>query len=832
MTSDGALDVSATSPADVAVDSVQASDIFLKLDGIKGSSVAEDTSLTDITLTGGLSVTSSAVQNMAIDGIQGESIYMKLDNSSLQSRSSLSLADIDMDGSLDVVTTGAIDIVATVRRSRCRSGVTAVFQRLPSRDFYLKFAGLAGQAAPSSVSITDWSLDGQLNVTSVGGTNFSVGQTIDATGAVSPAGGLQATDMYMKISDASGKPLAFQRRAERPGACRDLYVQTGAGDDTLTISNSQVRTRSICLAALGNDHLSSTIMISVSPSIPSRSVGRRWTPSSPRHDFLRRGTLSQPAHPAYASRVNWRRWAGFLPWIRRPRASAGCWSLGCASGGNLLPMAADLPEASFLGIDASARQVADGQAAIRAAGLTNIEIRAQDLGQFPADAGLFDYIICHGVYSWVPRPIQDQIMAIGRRHLHPNGVFFLSYNTYPGLASAGGRPRHDAVPRAADRRCRATKIVQSRALLDFLVKSAAASGEAYQKLLRDEAGILAAQPDSYLFHEHLEDDNEPLYFHQFVERAEAAGLQYLADADFSTMVPANFGAEIAGLLGNVSRLSQEQYLDFLRNRTFRTSLLCQSERKLALSIDPLRLAKCDLALEERMELPPLQLDSDEPLVCRTQHDTLTATRPETKAVLAVLNQGWPSPLTFEELVAATAEKILQAGKPLANEQQHRECLAQDLFTLLTRRLVRISRRRTAMCDRRRSPLPLATPRGPLAGHADRRRHQSPPRAPEDQRSEPLPVGPARRPPRSRGLGRGLAAGGRARRIRDPPRRPIDPARSTTPPCSGSSTTLWPTWPEQFACSPAKSAVTGLCSPRARLRGLRSRIRSLSSSLSR
>lgn len=43
--------------------------------------------------------------------------------------------------------------------------------------------------------------------------------------------------------------------------------------------------------------------------------------------------------------------------------------LGCASGGNLLPMADQFPEATFLGIDLSARQIQDGQRLIERAGL-------------------------------------------------------------------------------------------------------------------------------------------------------------------------------------------------------------------------------------------------------------------------------------------------------------------------------------------------------------------------------------------------------------------------------------------------------------------------------
>ena len=362
--------------------------------------------------------------------------------------------------------------------------------------------------------------------------------------------------------------------------------------------------------------------------------------------------------------------------------------IGCASGGNLLPMAADLPEATFLGIDASARQVDEGRAAVVAAGLGNVEIRVQDLADFPANSGQFDYIICHGVYSWVPPAVQRCILDIGRRHLHPQGVFYVSYNTYPGWHLRGvvrDMMRYH-VRRFEDSQ---TQIAQSRLLLDFLAGSATGSGEAYRQLLRDEAGILAAHADSYLYHEHLEDDNEPLYFHQFAERAESAGLQYLADADFATMVTANFGKEIAGLLENAPRLAQEQYLDFLRNRTFRTSLLCRAELKLELSIDPLRLAGCDAALEERLEMPPLRLESDSPLVCHTRHEEVAATFPLTKAALAVLNERWPAAVGFEALLGEARAKLAAAGRTIGEDEPHRQRVAQDLLTLLARRLLRI-----------------------------------------------------------------------------------------------------------------------------------------------
>lgn len=399
--------------------------------------------------------------------------------------------------------------------------------------------------------------------------------------------------------------------------------------------------------------------------------------------------------------------------------------LGCASGGNLLPMAADLPEARFLGIDASARQVEEGQAAVRAAGIGNLEIRQLDLAEFPADAGEFDYILCHGVYSWAPAPIQEQILKIGRRHLHPQGVLYVSYNTYPGWRLRGvvrDMMRYH-VRRFQDP---ATKIAQSRLLLDFLVNMAAPPSEAYRQLLRDEAAILSRFGDAYLFHEHLEDDNEPLYFHQFAERAAAAGLQYLADADFSTMVTANFGREIASLLEDAPRLVQEQYMDFLRNRTFRSSLCCHAERSLDLKIDAMRLAGCEMALEDRLELPPQFMETEGPAVCRTPHEQVTVAAAPTKAALSVLDELWPASVPFRQLLEQARRKSEAAGRPWPDDEPHRRRVADDLLTLLSRRLLRIQLEGPC-CTRTISDRPEATAaarwQATGAGGVTNRRHE-------------------------------------------------------------------------------------------------------------
>ena len=106
--------------------------------------------------------------------------------------------------------------------------------------------------------------------------------------------------------------------------------------------------------------------------------------------------------------------------------------LGCASGGNLIPHAVRYPRASFLGIDIGAHQVDDAHKRIAAHKLKNVEVRCQSITEIDQDAGKFDYIIAHGVYSWVPAPVRESLLRICHDNLKPDGLAYVSYNVYPG----------------------------------------------------------------------------------------------------------------------------------------------------------------------------------------------------------------------------------------------------------------------------------------------------------------------------------------------------------------------------------------------------------------
>jgi methyltransferase-like protein/SAM-dependent methyltransferase len=364
--------------------------------------------------------------------------------------------------------------------------------------------------------------------------------------------------------------------------------------------------------------------------------------------------------------------------------------LGCAGGGNLIPMALGLPDSTFTGIDLSIRQVADGQRVIDALGLTNVTLRHMSIQSVDDAFGCFDYILCHGVYSWVAAPVQQRILAVCRRNLAADGVAYVSYNTYPGWHMRGlirDMMAYHAQQFAEPR----TRVQQARNLLDFLARSAARENSPYSLLLNQELQAVRQSDHAYLFHEHLEEVNEPIYFHHFAERAAAHGLRYLGEVDLRVMVPANYPPEVASVLQMLSPdlIHLEQYMDFLRNRMFRQTLLCHTEQAPSYGIRPERLTALHVAAPLRPMGPAGDLHSTEPEQFEGQDGvTLTTREPIVKAALRHLAEFWPRAVPFAEL-RQVARKQLEPARETASQnvedtQRLGECLLQCYMSAASR----------------------------------------------------------------------------------------------------------------------------------------------------
>jgi 2-polyprenyl-3-methyl-5-hydroxy-6-metoxy-1,4-benzoquinol methylase len=333
--------------------------------------------------------------------------------------------------------------------------------------------------------------------------------------------------------------------------------------------------------------------------------------------------------------------------------------IGCAGGGNLVPMAEQLPRSSFVGIDLSRVQIDEARRSAQDAGLTNIDLKQCDILDVNGGFGRFDYIICHGIYSWVPNDVQDKILDICAARLAPQGVAYVSYNIYPVWHMCGMIRDMMSYHTSRFRESR-TRIEQARLLLDFLAKNASEQN-AYGMLLKSELEVLRQHEDAYLFHEHLEEVNDPIYFHQFVQRAVAKKLQYLGEAEMTSMWAGHLPPEVAGTLERVASdfVQMEQYTDFVRNRMFRQTLLCHRDLEVDRELKPGSLAPLHVASPFIPAHPGADIRSAGPLKFQhLGHDLhLTASGPLMKAAMLCLAEAWPGSVPFPKLVSTACSRV-------------------------------------------------------------------------------------------------------------------------------------------------------------------------------
>ncbi|CAA7624570.1 methyltransferase regulatory domain-containing protein [Magnetospirillum sp. SS-4] len=322
--------------------------------------------------------------------------------------------------------------------------------------------------------------------------------------------------------------------------------------------------------------------------------------------------------------------------------------IGCASGGNIIPMALQYPNSQFVGIDIAKSQIMAGQKTITELGLSNITLREGSIEALPNDLGKFDYIICHGVFSWVPDHVRTAILREVRDRLSADGLAVVSYNVLPGWGHVQTL-REMMLFHCRNLPTPEEKVAQARALLRFIKEAHASTSNAYSLAVEHELMVLESNPDWYVFHDHLESDNKPFFFHQFIEMAGQFGLGYVGDADLTAMFLDNAPPTVVETLKGVTDPIQlEQYLDFAANRRFRSTILCHAGRTLSRTIDG--------NLTRQFYIQPAidQVAIDDGKQIFSQSGTgraFVTDEPATIAALKVMLE-ISTPLSFAELVGA------------------------------------------------------------------------------------------------------------------------------------------------------------------------------------
>lgn len=265
--------------------------------------------------------------------------------------------------------------------------------------------------------------------------------------------------------------------------------------------------------------------------------------------------------------------------------------LGATYGGNIISQALFNPDATFVGIELSQEQVEKGNEVIANAGLTNVSLIQSDIASIGSEIGTFDYIIAHGVYSWVDDGVKEALLRLINEHLAEDGIAYVSYNTYPGWHTM--------------EEVRQLMMFSNRDKTQFNHKEKVLHGKTigsivgsqilkYDNLKERNSKFLGAlrsvmqKDEYYVGHDHLEPNNDPVYFYQFNDHLAAHNLAYLCDADLTLSMVRSFDADIADTLDKLApndHVAQEQYLDFMVDTTFRKSIICKAKHAESVTYD-------------------------------------------------------------------------------------------------------------------------------------------------------------------------------------------------------------------------------------------------------
>jgi len=349
--------------------------------------------------------------------------------------------------------------------------------------------------------------------------------------------------------------------------------------------------------------------------------------------------------------------------------------LGCAQGGNLIPLAWRWPKSECVGVELSRVQAQAGADFIARLGLANVRILHGDLAALPDDLGEFDIIIAHGVFSWVPPAVRQALLAVCRRHLSPQGMAYISFNVAAGWEKL--QPLRAALLERTSPDLPAPE--RHRQALRVLAELEAEWTD--PALLKEIAYLKTAAP-SYLFHEYLADFNTPMPFGEFVAQLDANGLRYVGEAGPRRAVvdlEDAWGLAPEGMAGRW--MDAETALDEALATRLRRALVCRDDAEFAQPpraemLESLRFC-ADLSSDEEIDLE----SPTEQKFVNPAGNTFPVAEPAMKAAVMALSAAYPDALAYPDLLASARGVMTEFGVAgSVDEDSFRDALFQMVMT--------------------------------------------------------------------------------------------------------------------------------------------------------
>jgi len=243
---------------------------------------------------------------------------------------------------------------------------------------------------------------------------------------------------------------------------------------------------------------------------------------------------------------------------------------GCGQGLNLILAAACHPDSEFVGIDFLPDHIAHARSLAERAGLKNISFIEGDfieLSKNPDRLGEFDYVICHGISTWVSPLVRESLFRLVGQVLAPGGVFYNSYNTQPGWLTM--MPFQNLVKLHLKDQAPRRALARSKSFFEDLIKAMPGAIQFFPDL-RVRLSSLDKQDLAYLFQEYNHEHWQPMFVSDMIQCMEGVKLSYLGTATLAEIDDTFFPASMKALfIDEESTLKKEQLKDYTTNKSFR-----------------------------------------------------------------------------------------------------------------------------------------------------------------------------------------------------------------------------------------------------------------------
>lgn len=379
--------------------------------------------------------------------------------------------------------------------------------------------------------------------------------------------------------------------------------------------------------------------------------------------------------------------------------------LGSSTGDLLAPLAVQYPQSQFTGVDSSAHQCRQAETMSQnlsrisqttpmqesitcGLGLSNLSFLQADLCDLKLEAQSYDYIVCHGLYSWVSEDVRQAIWRLSKHALKDTGILLLSSNCWPG---SYWRELITKLVRAFDdsRRGVSERVAAARSLMGQLYKQAMELQTPHSLMIVREVERLSAESDALVLHELLNPFSTSFSVRELIASAGEHGFAYAGDTRLSR-VRGWLGLEALGnLFGGLDSspghkhpsppssnpllpqsLGQgstdlshlglgEFYMDVLSPGNFRELLFVPQSQY----VDWGRMANpddYDILGSCFFSSALVRVDSEDfghpPQFCDAQGRRYTAPSSLIAVALDILAEVWPANISFSELQTQTEER--------------------------------------------------------------------------------------------------------------------------------------------------------------------------------